>query len=71
MKFCKDCAHYLNRQDFRYARCASPKNGVDMVTGKIVLGFCSVIREYDCGRDAKWFEPKPETVEKKPFWKFW
>jgi hypothetical protein len=45
-----------------------------MVTGKIVIGYCDINRRYNvvgCGSDAKWFEPKPEPVEKKPFWKFW
>ena len=74
MKFCKDCAHYRhagNRLAPQLTRCASPKNGVDMVTGKIKLGFCDVNREFHCGRNADWFEPKPKPVEKKSFWKFW
>ena len=60
MKFCKDCKHYNNSED------RSLCNGhISLVDGSRLEGFDA--REarhstysYDCGPDARFFEPKDE-----------
>jgi hypothetical protein len=57
VKFCKDCKYYDN------GSCLN-KNArdeeIDLVTGKMIPGisYCSVAREYSCGKEAKYFEAK-------------
>lgn len=59
LKFCVDCKHYFDV--FPYpAKCISPKQ-VDLVTGASNL-LCGGLRNStasgDCGREARFFEPK-------------
>lgn len=79
-KICADCKHYkfLHYPIGSDVHCCnSPRNSVNIITGKTEISFCSVNRNYShlCGPEADWFEPKsveeqtPE--EKKPFWKVW
>ena len=63
MKICKDCKH-LNISEYGGAICFSPKNEVDLVTGKIQTSDARLNRyqleTIGCGMEGKWFEPKFE-----------
>lgn len=52
---------------WRYAKCTAPQAGFKyggggrLVTGKEQLDgrwFCSTMRDFGCGREGKWFEPR-------------
>ena len=63
---CTACKFYV--EDKYSPRCSSPntdsvKKGM-MVGANIELAHCNIERSYEwcCGRKARWFEPKDETV---------
>lgn len=55
---CKDCIHCKPASWFtgryRFAKCAYTP---DLVDGS-ASNYCSVERKFDCGPEAKYFEPK-------------
>jgi hypothetical protein len=64
IKLCKDCKH--TRKDrfggWRFSECHRPGLGsIDLADGstRYPSHYCSVSRRYDCGQDARYFEPKP------------
>jgi hypothetical protein len=68
IKLCKDCKHYkkdwithlIERSD-KFDKCLNPIFlHVNRVTGKRTTEgkFCDVQRDYDCGRDGKYWEAK-------------
>jgi hypothetical protein len=77
VKLCKDCkwskAPVVG--GYEYAQCHAPQNvTIRLTDGAKKIGACGVkyceaarILDSDCGKDAKWYEPKPA----KPWWKFW
>ena len=72
VKFCKDCKFYkLNFIDRllgwdRHGQCSRSSyedvSQIDyMITGrrgKVRYYYASTMRSYDCGTEAKWYEPK-------------
>lgn len=62
MKLCKDCRFFEARS---LGWCLSPKivGTVSYVDGSVDRGegLCQIVRSGSdqCGKDAKWFEPKP------------
>jgi hypothetical protein len=60
MKICKNCKH-LNISEYGAAICVSPKNGVNLVTGKIQTRDARLNREnlqiIGCGHAGNFFEP--------------
>lgn len=61
LKLCKDCKFYEKHTLFFmeenvWSRCKHPKF-TDPVDGKSG-SYCSILRFYDCGQCAKYFEPK-------------
>lgn len=70
MKFCKDCKYekrdYMSYvpiigQPFRkFSKCGHPNFiKIDRITGQYSYNsFCSVLRIFECGEQAKYFEPK-------------
>lgn len=62
---CKDCAHFVDRtlKNQRFARCAAPQHGVDLVYGKPVMPACEHQRECtdgkgSCGQSGAFFVAK-------------
>ena len=50
-KICKDCKYFIpNHRECKYF------NNTDLVTGQKTFKYASIMREYDCGTDAKYFE---------------
>ena len=50
-KLCKDCKYFIaDKQKCKYF------NDIDLVTGQKTFNYASIMREYDCGTDAKYFE---------------
>lgn len=73
--FCKDCVWcdparfptpFWTVTNYEFAKCAHPQF-ISPVTGDGGL-HCSLARERECGREGKFFEPKPID---RAFWKFW
>lgn len=73
MKFCKDCAHWRKnpsstpKSNLDYCmRHGEPPPEVSLVTGEPVQPkryYAELERKYDCGADAKYFEPfKPDSI---------
>jgi len=65
MKLCKDCKH-TKRHIFwgwQFAKCERRPPLIDLVTGDQTSNalYCSIEREFHCGPDAKYFEPKPDS----------
>ena len=73
-KLCIDCAYYrCNRYRNQPHQCCHPNN-LDLVSA-YPINACSYLRmrheDTYCGKDAKWFAPKPpEKEEVKPKRKF-
>jgi hypothetical protein len=66
IKICRDCVFYKNPICLR-------TGWADPITGEIEFYEMAKSErwgryDFSCGKDAKFFEPKPI---KKPFWKFW
>lgn len=66
-KFCKDCKHaYIMHLPIRFGSlfCKSPNLSRSVVTGEVQTRSCEGLRhhQYSCGKDAKWFEPKPQKL---------
>jgi len=63
MKICKDCK-WLEPKQYGSDNCASPDNGVDLVTGEIQKRDPRLNRysleTIGCGMEGKFFEPKFE-----------
>ncbi|MBP6651007.1 MAG: hypothetical protein KA181_01065 [Xylophilus sp.] len=61
---CKDCAHFvcLSKTESRFARCAAPQHGVDLVFGQPVMPACEHQRDSDgkgrCGQSGVFFVAK-------------
>lgn len=57
MKLCQDCkhAHWDNITGVEFAMCDVAKSPVDGSPNS----YCSIMRKYECGNDAKFFEPRP------------
>ena len=67
MVLCKDCKHCkldsffafipFNDSKYEFAKCTKEKH-IDLVSGKEIVKrmYCSVSRNYDCGKDGKFFE---------------
>lgn len=61
---CKDCVHFVEatKADPRFARCAAPQHGVDLVYGKPVMPACEHQRDSDgkgrCGQSGVFFVAK-------------
>lgn len=65
IKLCKDCKWIIKEFnkyiDEEFLKCGNPKVcNVSKVTGNIDNYMCSVARAYECGKKAKYFEPKDE-----------
>lgn len=71
VKLCKDCKFekrhclsyfpFIGPPSFReFSKCAHPNfTTKDLITGNIkITEFCSVLRIFRCGKEAKYFEPK-------------
>ena len=68
MKLCKDCVYCETfGGDLEFARCLVAKNEIDLVTGEIKYGFCSVdrcISNFDsfflgtCGKSGRHYREK-------------
>jgi hypothetical protein len=59
MKFCKDCKHWSEGPD-KYLDACLANPVLDPVRGGEIyrIAYDSRGRDYECGPDAKWFEPK-------------
>lgn len=61
---CKECAHFvcLSKTESRFARCAAPQHGVDLVFGQPVMPACEHQRDSDgkgrCGQSGVFFVAK-------------
>ena len=62
---CKDCAHFVgqSQKNQRFARCAAPQHGVDLVYGNPVMPACEHQRECPdgkgrCGQSGAFFVAK-------------
>jgi hypothetical protein len=71
MKFCKDCK--FKGSGYAYMWCQHPNNGTNLVSGESNLVPAITNREskFLCGKEARWFEPKPKEIPAKPWYKFW
>jgi hypothetical protein len=50
-KLCKDCKYFIgDKQKCKYF------HDIDLVTGHKTFKYASIMREYDCGENAKYFE---------------
>lgn len=56
-KFCVNCRHFT-KSTLGGLRCHSPRQPVNLVTGKTYVGDCEQLRDDEdaCGRGGKWFE---------------
>jgi len=77
-KYCIDCLH-SRESSLSLMRCAHPNLGKSLDTGHQKAEGCISLRrdniflEKTCGEDAKWFEPKEESIVTKlkfNLWKF-
>jgi hypothetical protein len=64
LKICKDCKFYkkniINGIEFS-SICSNPKiSKLDLITGEYYEKYCDIQRRWDCGKQAKYFEPKEE-----------
>lgn len=67
MVLCKDCKHCkldnffywipFTTGKYEFAKCTRQKK-IDMVSGKetVVRSYCTVERNWDCGKEGKYFE---------------
>lgn len=70
MKFCKDCKYckkekisIFSKPSLKFSKCEyenKNKPKIDKVTGEEIKeeNFCYIYRSYNCGDEAKYFEPK-------------
>ena len=73
MKLCIDCI-YHKEEPAGVHICQSNAQGLSVVTGEPLRGYCSTLRmtnlESFCGKDGLWFFPRPdaEEVQVPPAW---
>lgn len=64
MILCKDCIHYNSHGNPEFAKCYHPKF-LDKITGESGQ-YCSIMRDFQCGTRAKYFEPiSPDKAKKE------
>lgn len=66
MNYCKDCEYHrcVSQLDF----CQHPNLGVDLVSGEVTMKMAFVSRNFYCGEEGNWFEPKQKLEERKKTW---
>ena len=76
MKFCKDCAHFINptglivmMPDAPFCSHDKTRDPVDLVYGYKKMNSCSTLRQDDgmCGYEAVLFEPKATKTSRRWF----
>lgn len=62
VKYCINCKYY---EEFKFSPtlsiCRSPNNKRNLIDGQMEKSYCDVLRSYNCGKSAKWFEPKDQS----------
>jgi hypothetical protein len=69
LKFCKDCAHCIDRDASYSARCRKEFR-VDLVSGRVTYAIASLIRgsKRHCGEEGKWWEAATPKPGKRSLW---
>jgi hypothetical protein len=62
-KICKDCKYFIgNERKCKYF------NDIDLVTGQKTFNYASIMRDNECGKEAKYFEENKIKFITEPYY---